>query len=136
MIFVGYKDNSYRFICYTQGNVIFCSIYVIFEKEYFPRCLSSYPRERRPLSRLIPEIESLAPKPFGINEPALISFSPIPVYPRPSTPPIPPNLLTHSESLSSSPLLILPKQSLIKTKDVEDVKMCSPSLSPPKTGLS
>jgi len=25
MIFIGYKDNGYRFICHTQGNVIFCS---------------------------------------------------------------------------------------------------------------
>jgi len=25
MIFIGYEDNGYRFICHTQGNVIFCS---------------------------------------------------------------------------------------------------------------
>jgi len=25
IIFIGYKDNGYRFIHHTQGNVIFCS---------------------------------------------------------------------------------------------------------------
>ena len=55
--------------------------------------------------------------------------------------PIPSNLPTHSESLSSSPLLIPHKQSLVKIEEVEDiedkdVEMHSPSPSPPEAGLS
>jgi len=59
--------------------------------------------------KLIPKIESLASRPFGIDEPAPIPFLPTSVYPRPFTPPIPPNLPTHSESSSPSSLLTLLK---------------------------
>ena len=141
MIFIGYKDNGYRFIHHTQGNVIFYSTQAIFDEEHFPRYLSSYSREQTPPGRLIPEIELLAPGPFGINEPALISFPPTPVYPRPFTPPIPPNLPTHLESPSPSPPLIQPKWSSVKIEEIEDVEdkdveMHSPSFSPPEAGLS
>ena len=44
-----------------------------------------------------------APGPFGEDVPAPILFPLAPPHPRPLTPPIPPNLPTHSESLSSSP---------------------------------
>jgi len=113
MIFIGYKDNGYRFICYTQGNVIFCSTQAIFDEGHFSRCLSSHPRERRPPDGLTSEMELLAPGPFGVDEPAPTPFPPTLVYPRPSTPPIPPNLPTHSESSSPSPPLIPPKWSLV-----------------------
>ena len=53
-----------------------------------------------PPGRLTPEIELLAPEPFGIDEPAPTLFPPTPAHPRPPTPPIPPNLPTHSESPS------------------------------------
>jgi len=58
-----------------------------------------------------------------------------------TTSPIPPNLPTHSESPSPSPLLIPPKQSLVKIEEVEDIEdedieMHSPSSSPPEAGLS
>jgi len=33
MIFIGYKNNDYYFICYIQGNIIFHSIYAIFNKK-------------------------------------------------------------------------------------------------------
>ena len=52
MIFIGYEDNGYRFIRHTQNNIIFCSIQAIFDKRNFPKCPSSYPRERRPPSEL------------------------------------------------------------------------------------
>jgi len=42
MIFIGYEDNSYRFIHHTQGNVIFHSTQAIFDKGYFSKCLSSH----------------------------------------------------------------------------------------------
>jgi len=141
MIFIGYKDNGYRFIYHTQGNVIFHSTQAIFDKGHFPRCPSSDSREQTPPGRLTPEIESLAPEPFGINEPPLTPFPPTPAHPRPFTPPIPPNLPTHSESSSPSPLLTPPKRSSVKIKEVEDdededVKMHFPSPPSPEAGPS
>ena len=74
MIFIGYKDNGYRFICHIQGNVIFHSTQAIFDEGHFPKCPSSRPREQMPPGRLTPEIESSVPGPFGIDEPAPIPF--------------------------------------------------------------
>jgi len=141
MIFIGYEDNGYRFICHTQENVIFHSTQAIFDEGHFPRCPSSHSREQIPPGRLTPEIESLTPEPFGVDEPAPTPFSPTPAHPRPFTPPIPPNLLTYSESPSPSFLLTPPKWSSVKIEEVEDdedkdVEMHSPSLSPPKAGPS
>jgi len=139
MIFIGYEDNGYRFICHTQENVIFRSTQAIFDKGLFPRCPSSRPREQMPSGRLTPEIESLVPGPFGIDEPAPIPFPPTPVYPRSPTPPISPNLPTHSESPSPSPPLTSPKWSSVKIEEIEevedeDVEMYS--LSPPPSEAS
>ena len=64
IIFIGYKDNSYRFIYHTQGNVIFYSTQAIFDEEHFPRCPSFHSREQMPPGRLTPEIESSAPGPL------------------------------------------------------------------------
>jgi len=141
MIFIGYKDNGYRFIHHTQGNVIFHSTQAIFDKGYFSRCPSSHSKEQIPPGRLTPEIESSVPEPFGVDEPAPISFLPIPIYPRPFTPPIPPNLPTHSESPSLFSPLIPSKWSLVKIEEVkdvedEDVEMHSPSPSPPEASPS
>jgi len=136
MIFIRYENNSYRFICHMQGNVIFRSTQAIFDKGYFSKCPSFYPRKQMPPGRLTPKIESSVPRPFGVDEPAPILFPPTPVYPRPSTSPISSNLPTHSESLFPSPLLTLLKWSLVKIEEVEDdededVEMysLSPSLS-------
>jgi len=136
MIFIGYEDNGYRFIYYTQGNVIFCSTQAIFDEGHFPKCPSSYPREQISSGRLTPEIESSAPEPFGVDKPA-----PTLAYPRPFTPPISPNLPTHSESLSPSSPLTPPKRSSVKIEEVKDdkdkdVKMHSPSPSFPEAGPS
>jgi len=136
MIFIGYEDNGYRFICHTQENVIFYSTQAIFDEEHFPRCPSSHPREQTPPGRLTPEIESSVPESSGVDEPA-----PTPAYPRPFTPPIPPNLPTHSGSPSLSSPLTPPKWSLVKIEEVEDiededVEMHSPSSSPPEAGPS
>jgi len=141
MIFIGYENNSYRFIHHIQGNIIFRFTKAIFDEGHFSRCSSSYSREQIPPGRLIPEIESSAPEPFGIDEPTPIPFPLIPAHPRPFTPPISPNLLTHSESPSLSPLLTLPKQSPVKIEEVEDdededVEMHSPSPPPPEAGPS
>ena len=139
MIFIGYEDNGYRFICHTQENVIFYSTQAIFDEGHFPRCLFSHSREQMPPSRLTPETELLAPGPSGVNEPAPIPFPPTLVHPRLFTPSIPPNLPTHSESPSPSPLLTPPKWFSVKIEEVEDVKdedieMHFPSPSPPEAG--
>ena len=42
IIFIGYEDNGYRFMCHTQGNIIFCSTYAIFNKELFPKYNDSH----------------------------------------------------------------------------------------------
>jgi len=141
MIFIGYEDNGYRFIHYTQGNVIFHSTQAIFDEEHFPRCPLSYPREQMPPGRLTPEIELSAPGPSGVDKPVPTPFPPTPAHPRPSTPSIPPNLPTCSESPSLSPPLISPKWSSVKIEEVEDnededVEMHSPSPPPPEAGPS
>jgi len=136
MIFIGYKDNGYKFICHTQENVIFHSTQAIFDKGHFSRYPSSHSREQMPPSRLIPEIELSAPEPFGIDEPASTLFLPTSAHSRPFTPPIPPNLPTHSESPSSSPPLTLPKWSSVKIEEVKDIEMHSPSPFSPEASLS
>jgi len=141
MIFIGYEDNGYRFIHHTQGNVIFRSTQAIFDEGHFPRCPSSHPREQMPPGKLIPEIESSAPGPFGVDEPAPTPFPPTSAHPRPSTPPIPPNLPTHSESPSPSPPLTPSKWSSVKIEEVEDdedkdVEMHPPSPPSPEAGPS
>jgi len=118
IIFIGYEDNGYKFIYYTQENVIFHFTQAIFDEGYFPRCPSSHSREQIPSGRLTPEIESLVPGPFGVDEPVPIPFPPTPAHPRSSTPPISPNLPTYSESPSPSPLLTLSKWSSVKIKEI------------------
>jgi len=139
MIFIGYEDNSYRFIYHTQENVIFYSTQAIFDKGHFPRCPSSHSREQIPSSRLTPEIESSAPGSFGVDKPAPTSFPLTPTHSRLSTPPTSPNLPTHSESLSPFPPLTPSNWSSVKIKEIEDIKdkdveMHFPSPSSPEAG--
>jgi len=141
MIFIGYKDNSYRFICHTQENIIFHSTQAIFDEGHFSKCLSSHSREQTSSGRLIPEIELSAPGSSGVDEPAPIPFPPTPTHHGPFTPPIPPNLPTHSEPPSPFPPLTPPKQSSVKIEEIEDVEdedveMHSLSPSPPEAGPS
>ena len=121
MIFIGYEDNSYRFIRHIQENAIFRFTQAIFDEGHFPRCPSSHSREQIPSGRLTPEIELSAPEPFGVDELAPTPFPLTPIHPRPPTSPIPPNLPTHSESPSPSPPLIPPKWSSVKIEEVEDI---------------
>ena len=46
IISIGYEDNGYRFIHYTQGNVIFRSTQAIFNEGHFPRCPLSHPESK------------------------------------------------------------------------------------------
>ena len=45
IIFIGYKDNGYCFICHIQGNVIFHSKYAIFDQKFFLKCTDSHVKE-------------------------------------------------------------------------------------------
>ena len=131
MIFIGYKNNGYRFICHTQENVIFHSTQAIFDEEHFPKCPSFHSKEQIPTSRLTSKIELSALRSFGVDKPALISFPLIPVYPRPSTLLISPNLPTHSKSPSLSLSLTPPKQFSVKIEEIEDEDIEMHFLSPP-----
>ena len=58
MIFIRYKDNGYCFICYTQGNIIFCSTYTIFDKKLFPKYTDSHIKEHKLYDKLLDKISS------------------------------------------------------------------------------
>jgi len=86
IIFIGYENNEYCFICHTQGNIIFHSIYTIFDKELFPQCTNSHVKECKLYNELLDktslETELLAPNPSEKDGPALVliphtSISPI-----------------------------------------------------------
>ena len=38
IIFIGYEDNRYHFMCYRQENIIFHSTHAIFDERLFPKC--------------------------------------------------------------------------------------------------
>ena len=42
IIFIAYEDNGYYFMWHTQGNIIFHSIHVIFDKKLFSKCTNFY----------------------------------------------------------------------------------------------
>ena len=56
IIFIRYKNNSYCFICYTQENIIFCSIYAIFNEEIFSKCTNSHAKECKLYNKLLDKI--------------------------------------------------------------------------------
>jgi len=73
MIFIGYKDNGYHFICHTQGNIIFHSTHAIFNEELFLKCTDSHTKEcqlyDKLLDKISPEIELSVPDPSGKARP-------------------------------------------------------------------
>jgi len=99
MIFIGYKDNRYHFICHTQGNIIFHSTHAIFNEELFLKCTDSHTKEcqlyDKLLDKISPEIELSVPDPSGKARPAPV--------PTPHTP-IPP-IQNNSPTCSSLPFL-------------------------------
>ena len=62
IIFIGYKDNGYCFMYYTQGNTIFCSIHTIFDEKLSSKCTNSHAKEHKLYEKLLdktsPETES------------------------------------------------------------------------------
>ena len=58
MIFIGYEENSYCFIYYSQENIIFHSIYAIFNEECFSKCTNSHLKEYKLYNKLLDKISS------------------------------------------------------------------------------
>ena len=81
IIFIGYKNNSYCFICYTQGNIIFHSIYAIFDEELSPKYTDSHTKKHKLYNKLLDklslEIELSVFDPFGNDE-----LAPLPILVR------------------------------------------------------
>jgi len=78
MIFIGYKNNKYCFIYYTQENTIFHSTYAIFDEGLFLECTNSHAKEHKLYNELLDktssEIELLTPNSFGKDGP-----TPVPI---------------------------------------------------------
>ena len=53
MVFIGYKNNGYCFICYIQGNIIFHSTHTIFDKELCSKCTNSHAKEYKLYNKLL-----------------------------------------------------------------------------------
>ena len=53
LIFIGYENNSYCFMCYIQENIIFFSIHIIFDKEIFSEYTDSYAKEYKQYDKLL-----------------------------------------------------------------------------------
>ena len=127
MIFIGYKNNVYCFICHIQENIIFHSTHAIFDEGLFPKCTDFHAKEYKLYNKLLDKI-SLETKlsvsdPSGNDGPALVSTLHI------SISPIQNNSPTHS-SLSSlcyksmSPLLTLRfKKPIVEIEEDDDVAL-------------
>jgi len=78
IIFIRYKDNGYCFICYIQGNVIFCSTHVIFDEELFSKCTDSLLKKHKLYDKLLnkisPKTELSMPNPSKKDEPISVSY--------------------------------------------------------------
>jgi len=85
MIFIGYKNNGYYFMHYTQWNVIFHFTHAIFNKELFSKCTDFCIKEHKLYNNLLDkislEIESSVPEPSSRDRPALVSIPPTSIPP-------------------------------------------------------
>ena len=101
MIFIGYENNKYCFIYYTQENTIF---YSIFDKRLFSRYTNSYTKEYKLYNELLdktsPKIELLTPNFSGKDGPA-----PVPILYTPIS-------SIQNNSLTCSPLSSLSYKSI------------------------
>ena len=79
-----YKNNSYCFTYYTQGNIIFHFIYTIFDKELFSKYTNSHAKEcklyNKLLNKISPETELSISGPFRKDGPALVPILYIYIY--------------------------------------------------------
>jgi len=78
MIFIRYEDNRYCFIHHTQGNIIFCSIHVIFDEELVSKYTKSHAKEHKLYNELLNktslETKLLVPNSSGKDGPAPVSI--------------------------------------------------------------
>ena len=56
MIFIGYEDNGYCFICYIQENITFHSTHAIFDEEPLSKCTNSLLKEHKLYDKLLDKI--------------------------------------------------------------------------------
>ena len=93
IIFIEYKNNTYYFIYYIQGNIIFHSTHAIFDKELFSKFTNSYAKECKLYNKLLDKISLSVPGFFGKYKPALVFISHISILSIQNNP------CTHSLSL-------------------------------------
>ena len=125
IIFIGYENNEYCFICHTQENIIFYSIYTIFDKKLFPKYTNSHAKECKLYDELLDktslETELLAPNSSEKDEPALVLIPHTPI------PPIQDNSLIYflSPSLSYKstffPYTLGSKKPTVEIEETNDV---------------
>jgi len=92
IIFIGYENNKYCFICHIQRNIIFHSTHAIFNEEIFLKYTDSHTKECKLYDKLLdkisPETELLVSNSSGKAGPALVptphTFIP-PIQNNPST---------------------------------------------------
>jgi len=136
MIFIGYEDNRYHFMQYTQENTIFCSTHAIFDKGLFPKCTNSYVKEHKLYDELLdktrPETESSTPNSSEKDGPAPVPIPHIPIpliQNNPSTSSLSPPLSYKSTFSLPTPELKKPTVEIEETNDVDsDIEMQLSSL--------
>jgi len=120
IIFIGYKDNRYCFICHIQGNIIFHSTHAIFDERLFPKYTDSHAKEYKLYNKLLDkislEIELLASDFFRKDRPTLV------LIPHTSISPIQNNPPACSSSLSLSYKSISPLSTLRFKKSIVEIE--------------
>ena len=91
MVFIGYENNSYWFMCYIQENVILHSIHAIFNEKFFSKYTDSHVKKHKLYNKLLdkisPETESLMSEPSSKDRPTPVSVLPISIPPIQNNPP-------------------------------------------------
>jgi len=125
IIFIGYENNSYYFIRYILENIIFCSIYAIFDEELFPKYTNSHTKEHKLYNKLLDKIsletELLVSDLSGKNGPALVPIPHTPISPIQNNSPTCSSL----PSLSYKSISLLPtlksKKPIVEIEEEEEV---------------
>ena len=100
MIFIGYENNGYCFVYYTQENIILHSIHAIFDEKLFPRYTNFHVKEYKLYNKLLDRI-SPETKSSVSDSSEKGRLAPIPI-PHTLIPLIQKNPFTHSSSSSLS----------------------------------
>ena len=125
MIFIGYEDDGYYFICHIQRNTIFCSIHAISDKGLFPKCTNSHTNKCKLYDELLDktssEIESLTPNSSGKDGPASVPILHISVPSIHNNPPTCFPLSSLSYKSISLPPTSEPKKPTVEIKETSNV---------------